>query len=390
MNACHVINLFAVISDTCTAAQSTGTSIDCILVLSRAYDELASGTLPHEIAQALEAEFSTKLPALSGFSAKLRTTLGDGQRSAATCAAHNSQVGEFSKLAGRSLSTEDATRDAPILVFNARVLVLAGDNALKPLHGLDVQLLADLEEARIGRHVRQLVLPTYAAAEAKRGQKGVNYADQFLRISSYCGSLESLSGQRFDIIDALKSAGMDVEDPDFDSSFIFNVDAAESSLDDESAAPAVRAVLVVDPLTKAGQRASSLVGLFCEQLRIKQTVILVPSIEQREFPLQNFYRFVVSPHDPSKATAVFASVPKQHTLTLRVDIPEPWNVQTMTASQDIDNLRCIAGKACGDPNDTSGKELTRVSYLLKNLIVSGQCHEGSNGRRNRGMHATSF
>ena len=100
---------------------------------------------------------------------------------------------------------------------------------------------------------------------------------------------------------------------------------------------------------------------------------------------------MIAPHDPSKAVATFTNLPRHHTLTTRVDIPEPWNVQAKEALQDIDNLRCVSGKPCGDihsgSDTTNVRELTKVSYVLKNLLVSGQCFEtadASNGLRRRG------
>jgi formate hydrogenlyase subunit 6/NADH:ubiquinone oxidoreductase subunit I len=84
------------------------------------------------------------------------------------------------------------------------------------------------------------------------------------------------------------------------------------------------------------------------------------------------------------SAAFFTHLPRQHVLTVRVDIPEPWNVQTKAAVQDIDNLRCVSGKSCGDVVPVSGlastaaaakykQDLTQVIYGLKNVLVAGQC-----------------
>ena len=150
---------------------------------------------------------------------------------------------------------------------------------------------------------------------------------------------------------------------------------------------------MVDPLSLAGQRAASLVPFLRDHLQYAQTVILAPRPDLSDFPLKNFYRFVLSPETPEAsavdkdavgllhnsygngAQAIFDNLPRQHTLTVRVDIPEPWNVQTKTAVQDIDNLRCTS-RSCGDPA-TINDELTSVSYGLKNLLVAGQCFEGA-------------
>jgi UDP-glucose:glycoprotein glucosyltransferase len=146
-------------------------------------------------------------------------------------------------------------------------------------------------------------------------------------------------------------------------------------------------VYLLDPLSVAGQRAVSLINLFAQSLNMRQHVVLAPRSELTEFPLQNFYRFVASPHTGahedgstagaqsetnSGATAYFRSLPKQHTLTVRVDGPEPWNIQAFAATQDIDNLVCPQAHTlpCGD----AGRgELTVISYVLKNILFTGTC-----------------
>lgn len=154
-------------------------------------------------------------------------------------------------------------------------------------------------------------------------------------------------------------------------------------------------VVFVDPLTHAGQRAAALIPLLSEQLQYALTVVLAPRLEMTEFPLQNFYRYVTSVSGAagagsgvgrdgdgaaedtvalSGAAARFSSLPRQHVLTVRMDIPEPWNVQSSVAQQDIDNLRCTATQ-CGDHSST--KELTSITYALKNLLVAGQCFESA-------------
>ncbi len=72
-------------------------------------------------------------------------------------------------------------------------------------------------------------------------------------------------------------------------------------------------------------------------------------------------------------SARFSALPRQHTLTVRLDAPEPWNVQTSVAQQDIDNLRCTSS-ACGD-GGAGGADSTVVTYALKNVLVAGQCFE---------------
>jgi hypothetical protein len=121
------------------------------------------------------------------------------------------------------------------------------------------------------------------------------------------------------------------------------------------------------------------ISLIQSNLHLKQLVILTPKVDISEFPLQNFYRFVVSNHDQSQAIASFKSLPRQHTLTTRMDSPEAWNIQATHALQDIDNLICDSN-ICGDVHrnkNNINKDTTEITYTLKNLLVSGQCFQES-------------
>lgn len=79
--------------------------------------------------------------------------------------------------------------------------------------------------------------------------------------------------------------------------------------------------------------------------------------------------------------AVFRFLPRQHTLTVRIDSPEPWNVQATLASQDIDSLRCDSS-GCGDLSPEGIQtDVTRVTYTLKNILIAGQCFEELRARQ---------
>ena len=62
--------------------------------------------------------------------------------------------------------------------------------------------------------------------------------------------------------------------------------------------------------------------------------------------LNSYYRFVAGTGNPA---ATFSHLPKNHVLTMRLDVPEGWNVQQLAATQDTDNLRCDSeAHSCGD------------------------------------------
>lgn len=161
-------------------------------------------------------------------------------------------------------------------------------------------------------------------------------------------------------------------------------------------------VYLLNPLSKAGQRSVGLMRLFENQLLLKQTAMLIPQTDLSDFPLQNYYRYVLPYHGSlarNDSVAVFEHLPTRHTFTIRTDVPEPWNVQSYKAHQDIDNLRCEGSYTCGDPieNDAGTtvcevneeedgaatqchttptySDVTKATYLLKSIVLPGQCFE---------------
>ena len=94
-----------------------------------------------------------------------------------------------------------------------------------------------------------------------------------------------------------------------------------------------------------------------------------PNLESNTFPVSNFYRYVLNPHG-SQSLGAFRNLPRKNIFTVRLDSPEPWNIQAIRAEQDIDNLRCDDDQ-CGD----DGSSLTAATYLLKSILVTGQCFE---------------
>jgi UDP-glucose:glycoprotein glucosyltransferase len=113
-----------------------------------------------------------------------------------------------------------------------------------------------------------------------------------------------------------------------------------------------------------------------------------------KIPITSYYRFVAEPGTSSHPEAAFSQLPSNHVLTLQVDVPEPWNVQQISAIQDTDNLRCDVRQGCSDniwDDDIPTHErehVTKVEYGLKNLLIFGQCYETKNGNPPNGLQLT--
>jgi len=147
---------------------------------------------------------------------------------------------------------------------------------------------------------------------------------------------------------------------------------------------------IVDPTTETAQRLSPLLLIIRDELKLHLDLILAPSMElnsDSDIPISSYYRFVANPsaYQASKCSvgspvAHFSNLPTDQILTLRMDVPEPWDIQQTLAIQDTDNLRCELQSGCGDYSQTgigkhSQMHITNVEYSLEHLLFFGQCYE---------------
>lgn len=283
-----------------------------------------------------------------------------------------------------------------VIVFNSRVLRNSGR-----MDEFDFELLSQLEHKAIGKHVALLTpfIERDIVARAKAANTVIIAQDMYLtmssimlRISSYLGCFSKSSSKRYSpatiIQDGLVHSGNDLSTLLYSFSPPLNDHFAGADSD-------LSIYFLVDPLSLAGQRSTTLIRFILEELQCSLTVLFTPHMEISEFPLSSFYRFLAvgkaAPTEESDgdgleaaahANAVkFINLPRKHVLTVRVDVPEPWNVQHSHSVQDTDNLRCTASK-CGDPDEDAKREITRAGYTLKNLLVSGQCLQTASSDEN--------
>jgi hypothetical protein len=265
-----------------------------------------------------------------------------------------------SKLAVSALRSGDGDVDGSVFSFNSRALVVLSTDT--PLHPFDISLLVEVELKRMGAKMTDLL-----SSSTRVTSEPFNGVD-FLNLCSFCGKYASGASSRYNVMEMLQS----VSNGDSLPSHVVNIppllDEANSGDADETG---ISLVYVFDPLSLAGQRAAAAIQFVQQHLKLHQVAVLAPDMEITEFPLQNFFRYVSG--TTGQPAAVFKNVPRQHTLTVRVDAPEAWNVQAHRAVQDIDNLKCDA-RRCGDEAGDK-QERTVISYRLKSLLVAGQCFE---------------
>nr|DAD24321.1 TPA_asm: hypothetical protein HUJ06_025785 [Nelumbo nucifera] len=131
---------------------------------------------------------------------------------------------------------------------------------------------------------------------------------------------------------------------------------------------------VVDPLSPLGQKLSPLLHILWKCIKPSMRIVLNPLSSLVDLPLKNYYRYVVPTMDDFSGVdksvngpkAFFANMPLSKTLTMNLDVPEPWLVEPIIAVHDLDNILL----------ENLGETRTlQAVYELEALILTGHCSE---------------
>ncbi|CAA7402965.1 unnamed protein product [Spirodela intermedia] len=131
---------------------------------------------------------------------------------------------------------------------------------------------------------------------------------------------------------------------------------------------------VIDPLSHAGQKLSPLLLILQRNIHPSMRIVLNPMSSLADLPLKNYYRYVVPTQDDFSSIdyslngpkAFFSNMPLSKTLTMNLDVPEPWLVEPVVAVHDLDNILL----------ENLGDERTlKAVFELESLILTGHCSE---------------
>uniref|UniRef100_A0A0D6QYA4 Glucosyltransferase 24 catalytic domain-containing protein n=1 Tax=Araucaria cunninghamii TaxID=56994 RepID=A0A0D6QYA4_ARACU len=131
---------------------------------------------------------------------------------------------------------------------------------------------------------------------------------------------------------------------------------------------------VIDPLSSSGQKIAPLLRLLQKWFQPSMRIVMNPMSSLADLPLKNFYRYVVPTKDDFSAesssingpTAWFSNMPLSKTLTMNLDVPEPWLVEPVIAIHDLDNIVL--------ENLEDARTLQAV-FELEALVLTGHCSE---------------
>lgn len=131
---------------------------------------------------------------------------------------------------------------------------------------------------------------------------------------------------------------------------------------------------VIDPLSSSGQKLSPLLRILWKCVQPSMRIVLNPLSSLVDLPLKNYYRYVVPMMDDFSNTdysisgpkAFFSNMPLSKTLTMNLDVPEPWLVEPVIAVHDLDNI------LLENLGDTS---TLQAVFELEALVLTGHCSE---------------
>ncbi|KDP38843.1 hypothetical protein JCGZ_05000 [Jatropha curcas] len=176
-----------------------------------------------------------------------------------------------------------------------------------------------------------------------------------------------------DVVMSVSSA-MALRDRSSESARFEILNAEYSAVIIENENSGVHIDAVVDPLSPIGQKVASLLRVLRQYTQPSMRIVLNPMSSLVDLPLKNFYRYVVPTMDDFSSTdytvngpkAFFANMPLSKTLTMNLDVPEPWLVEPVIAVHDLDNILL---ENLGDTRTL------QAVFELEALVLTGHCSE---------------
>ncbi|XP_024024438.1 UDP-glucose:glycoprotein glucosyltransferase isoform X2 [Morus notabilis] len=131
---------------------------------------------------------------------------------------------------------------------------------------------------------------------------------------------------------------------------------------------------VIDPLSQTGQKVSSLLRVLWKYVQPSMRIVLNPMSSLVDLPLKNYYRYVVPSMDDFSSIdqtidgpkAFFTNMPLSKTLTMNLDVPEPWLVEPVIAVHDMDNILL---------ENVGDTRTLQAVFELEALVLTGHCSE---------------
>ncbi|KAN0061637.1 killer toxin resistant protein [Thecaphora frezii] len=153
----------------------------------------------------------------------------------------------------------------------------------------------------------------------------------------------------------------------------------------DRATATLRFSVLLDPLSEAAQKWSTILGAVSGLRGVYVRVVLNPEVKGDQVPLRRFYRFSAPVRlrfdDEGREVGEelrFLGMPEEAVLTMGLDVPPAWLTMAEEAVYDLDNLRLA------DVPRASRRRGVRATYELKHLLIEGHARDAG-GATPRGL-----
>lgn len=150
--------------------------------------------------------------------------------------------------------------------------------------------------------------------------------------------------------------------------------------------PAFHIEAIVDPVSTAAQKMAPILMVLREVANMDITLFMNSQDKLSEMPLKSYYRYVLEPEMTFKddgsltlgPSAKFTNLPQKSILTLGMQPPESWLVESVRTQYDLDNILLEEVKSGG----------IQANFDLEYLLLEGHCHDANTGQPPRGLQFT--
>ncbi|KAL6776424.1 hypothetical protein ACKKBG_A21060 [Auxenochlorella protothecoides x Auxenochlorella symbiontica] len=130
----------------------------------------------------------------------------------------------------------------------------------------------------------------------------------------------------------------------------------------DSVPPPLFIQAVVDPLSKQAAMLTPVLAYLHEVLGAEVMLTLNPDRGLADLPVKGFLRYVLPHGDGAPPAARFDGLPADQTLTLGMEVPEPWLVEPVATDHDLDNIRLA---------ELGPGQRLAATFELEALLVTG-------------------
>ncbi|XP_062620063.1 UDP-glucose:glycoprotein glucosyltransferase 1-like [Saccostrea cucullata] len=149
--------------------------------------------------------------------------------------------------------------------------------------------------------------------------------------------------------------------------------------------PAYQIEAVLDPVSQEAQKITPMIKVLREVANVDVKIYMNCRDKISEMPVKTYYRYVLEPDlvfkpDGSLTSgpvAKFTDLPQKSILTMGVNPPESWLVESVRAAHDLDNLLLEEVE--------SG---VTAEFALEYILIEGHCSDTTSGQPPRGLQFT--